>query len=142
MAADQAPPDGHALKLATRFWSAVWRRHRCDDGPVDGFGVAHFAPGDDPYKQFWQHRDCSQQDSLQHGEEKQRPIRHRYCLDGVVQYAIRSRFHESSQAMPTYRSYFDQRFNDTYVGFMKRHSNYLVTIQRRVDPIRWTRTWR
>ena len=25
-----------------------------------------------------------------------------------------------------------------YVGFMKRHSNYLVTIQRRVGPIRWT----
>ena len=25
---------------------------------------------------------------------------------------------------------------------MKRHSDYLVTIQRRVDPIRWTRAWR
>ena len=25
------------------------------------------------------------------------------------------------------------------VGFMKRHSDYRVTIQRRVDPIRWTR---
>ena len=32
--------------------------------------------------------------------------------------------------------------NDTYVGFMKRHSDYHVTIQRRVDPIRWTRAWR
>ena len=38
-----------------------------------------------------------------------------------------SRFYESSQAMPTYRSYFDQRFSDTCVGFMKRHSDYHVT---------------
>ena len=29
----------------------------------------------------------------------------------------------------------------THVGFMKQHSNYLVAIQRRVDPIRWTRAW-
>ena len=29
-----------------------------------------------------------------------------------------------------------------YVGFMKRHSNYLVMIQSRVGPIRWTRAWR
>ena len=29
-----------------------------------------------------------------------------------------------------------------YVGFMKRHSDYHVTIERRVDPIRWTRAWR
>ena len=32
--------------------------------------------------------------------------------------------------------------SDTYVGFMKRHSDYHATIQRRVDPIRWTRAWR
>ena len=37
-------------------------------------------------------------------------------------------FYESAQAMPTYRSYFDLRLNDTYVGFMKRHSDYHVTI--------------
>ena len=30
----------------------------------------------------------------------------------------------------------------TLVGFMKRHSDYHVTTQRRVDPIRWTRAWR
>ena len=29
-----------------------------------------------------------------------------------------------------------------YVGFMKRHSDYHVTIQRRVDTIRWTRARR
>ena len=27
----------------------------------------------------------------------------------------------------------------TQVGFMKRHGDYHVTIQRRIDPIRWTR---
>ena len=30
----------------------------------------------------------------------------------------------------------------THVGFMKRHSDYHVTIQHRVDPIRWARAWR
>ena len=54
----------------------------------------------------------------------------------------RSRFYESSQAMPTYRSYFDQRFNDTHVGFMKQDSDYHVILQHRVDQIRWTRAWR
>ena len=39
-----------------------------------------------------------------------------------------SRFGELAQAMPTYRSYSDKRINDTYVGFMKRHSDYHVTI--------------
>ena len=29
-----------------------------------------------------------------------------------------------------------------YVGFIKRHSDYHGAIQRRVDPIRWTRAWR
>ena len=29
-----------------------------------------------------------------------------------------------------------------YMGFVKRHGDYHVTIQRRVDPIRWTRAWR
>ena len=41
---------------------------------------------------------------------------------------IWSRFYESSQTMPTYRSYFDRRFNDTYVGFMKRR-DYHVTVR-------------
>ena len=39
-----------------------------------------------------------------------------------------SRFYESAQAMPTYRSYFDEPINDMYVGFMKRHNDYHVTI--------------
>ena len=39
-----------------------------------------------------------------------------------------SHFYESSQAMPTYRSYFDLRLNDMYVFFMKRDSDYHVTV--------------
>ena len=44
-----------------------------------------------------------------------------------MEQGIWSRFYESS-TMPTHRSYFDYRFNDTYVGFMKRHSDYHVNI--------------
>ena len=40
----------------------------------------------------------------------------------------RIRFYESAQAKLTYCGYFDERFNDTYVGFMKRHSDYHVTV--------------
>ena len=146
--------DGHSILLSEQLWLTVWHKNiyvckvLCSAWySVDGYCCTRVGSGNwEGYaillsEQLW----LTPIHLFAPTPPQISPTPHHSCYGSAAfafDLACWNRFYESSQAMPTYRSYFDQRFNDTYVGFMKRHSDYHVTIQHRVDPIRWTRAWR